>query len=529
MVTLLCEIVANNLSELFMKLFNIIVSLTIVVLATTSSANTQEGLLLEERIDTTPIPYYELQPITPPGEVIDGHPKEKSGLLLNNAGIISGRHRIDNRILIFSSKNGNIHSSEDIDGVKIMWSSSPALNDAGDIAAFHGMEDDTFRLALWDSQLDEPLIQIPLPYNVEGGFVRGINNNGTVIGFYHTSEEAFVSFQWNLAEGLNKLEGGFDFTVGSNFYRFYAIDYDSGKINEAGDIIGVGAALWNSNGIAIPIETGNINKEDEVIENLDINFVNGKTVVVGSYYSENFGGNRVRLPFHWEDGDFKNLGLAPSTFNMSDGAATAVNSYGDVVGEYSEQFLGDDGYDEINSGGFLWAKTITYPEGELIDFGVPAEFNEELYHNSIATDINDGSVIVGTFIHQSSNTNVNFRSFAHLWKNFKIQDLNKFKNKPSEWHLSRGYDINNAGQIIALAESRTTNKQQFFLLTPASVSLMGDFDFDGDVDKNDLIILRGHFGSDSAGIGDINQDGVLNVLDYRQTIRLCTRPRCAIQ
>jgi len=526
MVTLLCEIVAKNQSELFMKLFSIIVGLTLVILATTSLANTQEELLLENRIDTSPIPYYELQPITPPGEVIDGHPKEKSGLLLNNAGVVSGRHSIDNRILIFSSKEGIIHSSENIDGVRIEWSSSPALNDAGDIAAFHKMEDGTFRLVLWDTELDEPLIQIPLPYNVEGGFVRGINNNGTVIGFYHTSVEAFVSFKWNLAEGLNRLEGGFDFTVDSNFYRFYAIDYDSGKINETGDIIGVGAALWASNGIAIPIETGNINKEYEVIENLDINFVNGKTVVVGSYYSEIIEGNRERFPFRLEDGDFKNLSLTPSIVNMTNGAAAAVNSHGDVAGEYSDFTIAPSYY---RSQGFLWAKTIAYPEGELIDLGVPDGFNEEDHHFTTATDINDGSIIIGTFSDISSNSNLNNSSFAYIWKNFKIHNLNKFKSEPTEWYLSRAYDINNADQIIALAESRTTDKQQFFLLTPTSVSLLGDFDFDGDVDKNDLIILRGHFGSDSAGVGDMNQDGVLNVLDYRQAIRLCTRPRCAIQ
>jgi uncharacterized membrane protein len=443
-----------------MKLFYIVAGLALVIITSSSPGNAQEGLLLEDHIDTTPIPYYELQPITPPGEVIDGHPKEKSGLFLNNTGMVSGRHVIDNRILIFSSKNGVIHSSEDIDGVEIEWSSSPALNDAGDIAAFHRMGDGTYRLALWDNQLDEPLIQIPLPDNFEGGFVRGINNNGTVIGFYHTSEdlslESRVSFQWDLAEGFNRLEGGRDFGIGFN----------SGKINEAGDIIGAGTALWNSDGIAIPIETGNINKEFEFIDNLDINFVNGRTVVVGSYWSENFGGNRVRLPFRLEDDDFKNLGLAPSTFNMiDDGAAAAVNSHGDVVGEYS--FTIDPRF--VRSPGFLWAKTIAYPEGELIDLGVPDSFNakDNPHFSIIATDINDGSVIVGTFSHTIiNNTNVNSGSFAHIWKNFKIHNLNKLKNRPTEWHLSRAYDINNAGQIIALAESRRTNKQQFFLLTP---------------------------------------------------------------
>ncbi|MEE9327564.1 MAG: hypothetical protein V3U71_09745, partial [Cocleimonas sp.] len=449
-----------------MKLFYIVAGLALEIITSSCLANAQEGLLLEDRIDSTPIPYYELQPITPPGELIDGHPTEKSGLVLNSAGLVSGKYITNNRILIFSLQDGIIHTSEDIDGVRILWSSSPALNDAGDIAAIHKMEDNTYRLALWDTQLDEPLIQIPLPDNSEGGFVTGINSNGTVIGSYFTLEEPSVSFQWNLAEGFNTLEGGSNFTLDSNFYSRYAIGFDLGKINEAGDIIGAGAALWNSDGIAIPIETGNINKEFEHIENLDINFVNGKTVVVGSYYSENIEGNRERLPFRLEDGDFKNLSLVPSIVNVTDGVAIAVNSHGDVVGEYSDSSIAPSYY---RSHGFLWANTVAYPEGELIDLGIPDGFNAEDHHFTTAADINDDSVIVGTFSDVSgihSNFNGIRSSFAHIWKNFKIHNLNKLKNRPTEWHLSRAYDINNAGQIIALAESRRTHKQQFFLLTP---------------------------------------------------------------
>lgn len=59
----------------------------------------------------------------------------------------------------------------------------------------------------------------------------------------------------------------------------------------------------------------------------------------------------------------------------------------------------------------------------------------------------------------------------------------------------------------------------------------GDFDSDGDIDRNDLIIMRNEFGKEitsSNNIFDVNRDGEINVLDYRKVIKLCTRPRCAI-
>ena len=49
---------------------------------------------------------------------------------------------------------------------------------------------------------------------------------------------------------------------------------------------------------------------------------------------------------------------------------------------------------------------------------------------------------------------------------------------------------------------------------------------------NDLILMRAFFGQQANGAddpSDINKDGVINVLDYRQAARLCTRYRCATQ
>jgi len=64
-----------------------------------------------------------------------------------------------------------------------------------------------------------------------------------------------------------------------------------------------------------------------------------------------------------------------------------------------------------------------------------------------------------------------------------------------------------------------------------TVNISGDFDSDNDVDKDDLAMMRERFGQNANGLDDpfdVNQDGVINVLDFRQIIKLCTRPSCSV-
>lgn len=67
---------------------------------------------------------------------------------------------------------------------------------------------------------------------------------------------------------------------------------------------------------------------------------------------------------------------------------------------------------------------------------------------------------------------------------------------------------------------------------PPVDNIPGDFDADDDVDKDDLNTMRSQFGSNVTNPddpSDLNKDGIINVLDYRLAIRLCTRPRCATE
>lgn len=63
---------------------------------------------------------------------------------------------------------------------------------------------------------------------------------------------------------------------------------------------------------------------------------------------------------------------------------------------------------------------------------------------------------------------------------------------------------------------------------------VADFDGDGDVDKDDLNLLLPDLNtlvndSTCGAPCDLNVDGVINALDARQLVTLCTRPRCATQ
>ena len=71
-----------------------------------------------------------------------------------------------------------------------------------------------------------------------------------------------------------------------------------------------------------------------------------------------------------------------------------------------------------------------------------------------------------------------------------------------------------------------------YALAIAIVPRAGDLDGDGDIDLTDINAMKLRFGQAANGAGDlddVNHDGVINILDIRKAISMCTRAKCATQ
>jgi len=80
-------------------------------------------------------------------------------------------------------------------------------------------------------------------------------------------------------------------------------------------------------------------------------------------------------------------------------------------------------------------------------------------------------------------------------------------------------DVNNDGQAD-------------YQLRPDSVTgVTGDLDHDGDIDRNDLNIILSYRNQEAGQCPecDLDNDGVITVLDARKLVLMCTRPRCEVE
>lgn len=69
-------------------------------------------------------------------------------------------------------------------------------------------------------------------------------------------------------------------------------------------------------------------------------------------------------------------------------------------------------------------------------------------------------------------------------------------------------------------------------VSAGALSVVGDLDNDGDVDKKDIDIILAAKGSAASSPNDprdVDKDGKITILDARKLTTMCTRPNCAIQ
>ena len=61
-----------------------------------------------------------------------------------------------------------------------------------------------------------------------------------------------------------------------------------------------------------------------------------------------------------------------------------------------------------------------------------------------------------------------------------------------------------------------------------STAVLGDLDYDGDIDRDHVNIVMGHRNQPAEACTecDIDGDGTIRVLDARKVITMCTCPRC---
>lgn len=267
-------------------------------------------------------------------------------------------------------------------------------------------------------------------------WANGINNAGQVVGGSYTTDN-WHAYIWQNGVFI-------DLGVGGDAY----------DINNAGQVVGIGAFLWQ-NGIASSL--GSLGGSYRVAYG-----INDLGRVVG--YSETVQIGYPDHAFLWHSGvsggvmwDLGTLG------SYENSCAYAINNAGQVVGRTWTDRIPINAAD---GRAFLWRGGIMQSLGTLgggdIEVWVP---NKAIVHyeTSTAYDINELGQVVGT-----STTSLSLYNYpvkhAFIWENGVMMDLNSLIAPSAGWILTGARGINNSGQIIGTGLFNWT--QRDFLLTP---------------------------------------------------------------
>lgn len=343
------------------------------------------------------------------------------------------------------------------------------LNDYGQVAGtdfdHRGLSD--HRALYWSEGRLTVLDQIQ-PFT--GALIRGINNAGAIIGLgRHPQVSGFTAFALHTDGRVVPLEqpeiaqkprphsegvGGFE-VPGTPEVVPNSINDCGIVVGRAGlrDELGV-AVLWNSSDGRL---LARIAPEYHPLSECRINERNQVAFVAHSRSPSD--ADKVIL---WQNGEARELGTPfdPSPpIHWWKGGPAGLNNNGNIV-------LSGGANGEL----FMWRSDA----GRFVNLGRPAF----ALRNFTATAINDSDVIVGTadwdpFRHPESaeenDTELGRRSSsAALWQDGEFIDLNERIDPALNVELFYGWDINNAGQVLAYGGHYVENRRADYLilLTP---------------------------------------------------------------
>jgi probable HAF family extracellular repeat protein len=270
-----------------------------------------------------------------------------------------------------------------------------------------------------------------------------IGDSGHVAGRSQTSASKYHAVRWSAGAAT-------DLTPSSDYAVAYGVN-DIGQV--VGSIDNWRAFLWENGTLTmLPDLGGGCSHAADI---------NDTSHIVGSSCTPQVNQPHATL---WHNGAAIDLGILPG---MDDAGATAINSFGQIVGTSSHM---DPETYEITSKAFL------HENGVMTPLAVPSL---EAY----AGDINDSGVVVGTMRAAGGLS----KWHAYVYADGVATNLNSLIPSGSGLHLAYGNAINNAGQIVGTAFD-AQGRYHAFLLTPAAagtpVASVGD-----------ALVIEGHSGT----------------------------------
>ncbi|CAN5384334.1 hypothetical protein BH09PLA1_BH09PLA1_24990 [soil metagenome] len=302
-----------------------------------------------------------------------------------------------------------------------------ALNELGHVAGVSARPQNQIKPFFWSSTTGMvDFSPSGNPGSFPTGFATGINDLDQVVGYRYPDAKQYPrAFVWSSSAGFQTLG-----TLGGP-------DSYATAINNAGQITGY-AGIPNGLAHAFVYDPANGMRDIATLSgNSYARSINENGQVAGM-----IGVDGQAQAFRWRDETgMVLLGTLGGILSQGYG----INNAGHVVGMAAT----------AENGGNFTGHAFLYDETGMHDLGTLGDIYSE------AAAINDRDEVVGySYIHGDQYV----RGFIH--DGTTMRDLNDLIDPASGWRISLPHDINNAGQIVALALGSTEPWAHAVLVTP---------------------------------------------------------------